>query len=108
MHTKAAQDHYTDDAKAYNNLPVDHATVKHSVAEYVNGQAHAKGIESFWNMLKRAHKGTFRKMSAKHPARYVAEFLDKHNVRTIRHVGPIKLLARSMTHERLKYQDLIA
>ena len=72
---------YTEDARAYNDLPFDHATVKHSVAEYVNGQAHTNGIESFWSMLKRAHKGTFHKMSAKHLARYVAEFQHKHNVR---------------------------
>ena len=47
----------------------------------MNGQAHTNGIKSFWNILKRAHKGTFHKMSPKHAGRYVAEFLDKHNVR---------------------------
>ena len=46
---------YTDDAPAYDGLPFTHATVKHSVAEYVNGMAHTNGIESFWSMLKRAH-----------------------------------------------------
>ena len=99
---------YTDDAKAYTNLPFDHATVKHSVAEYVNGQAHTNGIESFWSMLKRAHKGTFHKMSAKHLARYVAEFQDKHNVRKFGTLAQMQLLARGMIHKRLKYQDLIA
>ena len=99
---------YTDDAKAYNNLPFDHATVKHSVAEYVNGQAHTNGIESFWSMLKRAHKGTFHKMSPKHLHRYVGEFADKHNVRKFGTLAQMQLLARGMIHKRLKYQDLIA
>ena len=48
---------YTDDAKACTNLP-NHQAVKHSVAEYVRGQVHTNGIESFWATLKRAHKGT--------------------------------------------------
>ena len=47
---------YTDDATAYTHLP-NHESVKHSVAEYVRGQVHTNGIESFWSTLKRAHKG---------------------------------------------------
>ena len=42
---------YTDEAAAYKGLP-NHETVKHSVSEYVNGQAHTNGMESFWGMLK--------------------------------------------------------
>ena len=33
------------------------------------------------SMLKRAHKGTFHKMSPKHLQRYVDEFAEKHNIR---------------------------
>ena len=43
--------------------------------------ARTQGIESFWSMLKRAHKGTFYKVSPKHLDRYVTEFAGKHNVR---------------------------
>ena len=57
---------YTDDASAYKGMPFDHASVRHSVGEYVDGMAHTNGIESFWSMLKRAHKGVYHKMSAKH------------------------------------------
>ena len=49
---------YTDDAAAYEGIPNPHENVKHSASEYVNGMAHTNGIESFWSMLKRAHKGT--------------------------------------------------
>ena len=71
---------YTDDAPAYEGIPNPHETVKHSVSEYVNGMAHTNGIESFWSMLKRAHKGTFHKMSPKHLQRYINEFAGKHNI----------------------------
>ena len=48
---------FTDDASAYKGIPNPHEAVKHSVSEYVSGMAHTNGIESFWAMLKRAHKG---------------------------------------------------
>ena len=44
---------YTDEASAYESLPFDHATVKHSLSQYVKGDAHTNGIESLWSMLKR-------------------------------------------------------
>lgn len=38
----------TDDFKGYKHLTgYDHQSVKHSVGEYVNEQAHINGIESF-------------------------------------------------------------
>ena len=99
---------YTDDAKAYTNLPFDHESVKHSVSEYVRGQVHTNGMESFWSMLKRAHQGTFHKISPKHLGRYVAEFQDKHNVRPHDTLEQMQLLARGMVGRRLKYEELVA
>ena len=43
--------------------------------------AHTNGVESFWSMLKRAHKGTFHRLSVKHLQRYIDEFAGRHNVR---------------------------
>ena len=54
---------YTDEAAAYRGMPFEHEAVNHSVGEYVRGQAHTNGIESFWAMLKRAHKGTFHHLA---------------------------------------------
>ena len=99
---------YTDDASAYQSLPYHHESVKHSVSEYVRGQAHTNGVESFWSNLKRAHKGTFHKFSPKHLNRYVGEFVSKHNVRELDTLEQMATLARGMDHKRLKYQDLIA
>ena len=51
------------------------------VREYVHGQAHTNGIESFWAMLKRGYVGTYHQMSVKHLPRYVGEFAGRHNHR---------------------------
>ena len=73
---------YTDEFKIYRKLQgYEHDFVKHSVKEYVDEQVHINGMESFWLMLKRAHKGTYHKMSEKHLDRYVNEFVVRQNVR---------------------------
>ena len=104
--TNPAATVYTDDASAYDSLPFEHESVKHSVGEYVNGQAHTNGIESFWSMLKRAHKGTFHKMSVKHLQRYVNEFAGRHNIRGLDTIHQMSLIARSLDQKRLKYKEL--
>ncbi len=67
-HTAAAAVVYTDEHRSYTGLSpaFEHEAVSHSVGEYVRGQAHTQGIESFWSMLKRAHKGVYHKLSPKH------------------------------------------
>lgn len=97
---------YTDEATVYNSIPRPHEAVKHSVCEYVREQAHTNGVESFWSTLKRAHKGTFHKMSPKHLDRYVQEFAGKHNIRgqdTLEQMGHI---VREMNGKGLSYADL--
>ena len=54
---------HTDEHSSYQGLPSSHETVQHSVSEYVNGQAHVNGMESFWALLKRRYHGTFHHMS---------------------------------------------
>jgi transposase-like protein len=101
---------FTDEHSGYARLSAsyDHQTVKHSVGEYVNGQAHTNGIESFWSMLKRGYKGTYHKMSAKHLARYVTEFAGRHNVRDLDTLAQMVALARGLEGRRLRYDDLVA
>ncbi len=72
---------YTDEARAYAELPFNHETVIHSLSEYVRGVVHTNGIESLWFMIKRAHKGTFHKLLPKHLDRYVQEFASRYNLR---------------------------
>ena len=98
---------YTDEARAYEGLE-NHESVKHSVGEYVRGQAHTNGVESFWSMLKRAHKGTFHKLSPKHLQRYVNEFSGRHNIRELDTEDQMSELVYGMEQKRLRYADLIA
>ena len=99
---------YTDDAAAYKGMPFDHASVSHSVGEYVDGMAHTNGIESFWSMLKRAHKGTYHKISVKHLQRYVDEFSGRHGVRELDTREQMQSVVARMVGKRLTYRDLIA
>ena len=99
---------YTDDAKAYRGVEREHEAVRHSVSEYVNGMAHTNGIESFWSMLKRAHKGTFHKISPKHLQRYVSEFAGKHNVRDSDTLVQMRDTVAHLVGRNLLYRDLIA
>jgi transposase-like protein len=98
---------YTDEARAYETLPFEHESVKHSVSEYVRGQAHTNGVESFWSMLKRGYYGTFHKLSPKHLDRYVQEFAGRHNLREQDTIDMMGAVVLGMDGKRLKYEDLI-
>ncbi len=99
---------YTDDAKGYVGVRRRHATVRHSVGEYVKDQAHTNGLESFWSMLKRGHDGTFHHLSPQHLGRYVNEFANRHNVRRYDTIVQMRLIARRMLGKRLRYADLVS
>ena len=99
---------YTDEASAYDSLPFYHESVTHSVGEYVREMAHTNGIESFWAMLNRAHKGTFHKLSKKHLQRYVDQFAGKHGVRTMDTIHQMEAVVIQLVGKRLMYRDLTA
>ena len=98
----------TDEVSAYEGLPMPHEAVKHSVREYVRGNAHTQGIESFWSLLKRGYVGTYHKMSPKHMSRYVAEFEGRHNLREADTLDQMGAIVRGMGRKRLRYEDLPA
>ena len=107
-HVKPGAKVYTDDAAAYDGLSdYAHGSVKHSVGEYVNGCIHTNGVESFWSMLKRAHKGTFHKLSPKHLQRYVNEFAGCHNFRDLNTLEQMLIVAAGLAGKRLTYDHLI-
>ena len=103
---------YTDDATAYRGTGRAHETVKHSAKEYVRYLAgekiHTNGVESFWSMLKRAHKGTFHRLSVKHLQRYVDEFVARHNIREMDTINQMAHVAAGMIGRRLMYRKLVA
>ena len=99
----------TDDFKAYKKLEgYKHDIVKHSVGEYVKEQAHINGIESFWSMLKRAHKGTYHKISKKHLYRYVNEFVVRHNIREKDTIDQMEIIVAGLVGRRIMYKDLVS
>ena len=97
---------YTDEASAYEGMPRNHESVKHSVSKYVRDMAHTNGMESFWSMLKRGYQGTYHQMSPKHLNRYVAEFAGRHNIRDFDTVVQMSMMAKGMVGKRLRYKDL--
>ena len=101
---------FTDESTSYLGLIFhEHDSVNHSDGEYFNRKTGAgtQGIESFWAMLKRAHTGTFHKISPKHMERYVTEFAGRHNDRCSDTLEQMGNIVRGMVGRRLKYADLI-
>ena len=99
----------TDDHRGYLNMVgYKHFTVCHSVGEYVNGQAHTNGIESFWALLKRGYHGTHHFMSFKHLGKYVSEFAGRHNTRGLDTIEQMARMAQNMVGKNLKYKDLVS
>ena len=102
---------YTDGATAYEERE-NHEAVAHSAGEYVRYlkgvKIHTNGVESFWSMLKRAHKGVYHKLSAKHLQRYVAEFAGRHNIRELDTLAQMEHVVAGMIGRRLMYRDLVA
>ena len=97
---------YIDGEPAYASLP-RHEAVKHSIGEYVRGQAHTNGMESFWAMLKRGYTGIDHHMSPEHLGRYVAEFESRRNQHEDDTVDQMIMMVRGFDGKRRKYDDLI-
>ena len=104
---------YTDDTATARGIPdlfnrLQHESVNHSIGEYVRGQAHTNGVESFWSMLKRGYQGTYHKMSKKHLQRYVTEFAGRHNVRDLDTLEQMLAIADGMCGRALPWKILTA
>ena len=104
-HVEPGSRFYTDEGQWYSRLP-NRESVRHRIGEYVRGEAHTNGIESFWAMLKRAHKGTFHKISPKHLNRYVTEFVARHNLRDLDTIDQMREVVARMVGRRLMFREL--
>ena len=59
-------------------------------------------------MLKRAHMGTFHKLSVKHLQKYVNEFVVRHNIRTLDTMDQMAFVALALVGRKLKWKELIS
>lgn len=101
---------FTDDFKGYSGLKergYEHATVHHSLGEYVRGEAHTNGVESFWALLKRGYYGIYHRMSVKHLQKYIDEFSNRNNVRPMDTMDQINATINGLVGKRLTYKELI-
>lgn len=109
---------YTDQHRGYLGLgSYRQSAVNHGIGEYVRGNVHTNGIESFWAILKRAHYGIFHQLSKKHLHRYVSEFVFKANTKGLpafdKHakecgISTVRAHMAGMEGRRLTYKELIA
>ena len=71
---------YTDEHRGYWGLKeYAHTAVKHTLGQYVEGDAHTNSIESFWALFKRGYHGIYHWMSRKHLQAGVDEFVFRLN-----------------------------
>jgi len=98
----------TDEGRQYVGIGrrfASHQTVKHSLFEYVKGDASTNAVESFFSRLKRQLYGTHHAVSKKHLHRYVAEVAFKHNTRKLDDGERVLAALRMAEGKRLRYQE---
>ncbi len=100
---------YTDEHRAYYGLKDFRRTaVNHGRKQYVNGDCHTNGIESFWALFKRGYHGVYHHMSRKHMQRYVNEFASRNSTSSLGTIDCMGHTVSGMLGRRLSYKELIA
>jgi transposase-like protein len=87
---------------------VRHATVNHSIGEYVRGDVHTNTVESYFAIFKRGIYGTYHHVSPQHLKRYLAEFDFQYNFRSALGVEDEDRTTRVLSGivgKRLTYRD---
>ena len=100
---------YTDEHRSYIGLggTYNHQSVCHSEGEYVSGDIHTNGIESFWAILKRGYYGIFHHFTWKHLHGYLAEFETRWNMSNLQNGERMDALLGEISGLRLTYKGLI-
>jgi transposase-like protein len=98
----------TDEFKSYIGIGREfeggHRTVRHSVAQYVDGINHVNTVESFFALLKRGIHGTFHSVSKPHLHRYLSEFEFRYNWRKVDDGERTRQAIRGSEGKQLRYR----
>jgi transposase-like protein len=99
---------YTDELKSYTDLRASyiHRVINH-MKEYVHGEVHTNGIESFWALLKRTLKGTYIHVNPEHLQRYVNAQVFRFNTKDLHDTSRFVRTVRGTLGKRLTYKRLI-
>lgn len=101
---------YTDASRVYRPLADEykHASVDHSVNEYVRGRVSTNALENFWTLLKRGLHGTYVHVAPEHLFRYVDERAFTFNLRTFTDHERFQAVLSRISGRRLTWTDLTA
>ena len=106
-HTVSGALVYTDEHSGYDWVS-NHEVVHHGKKEYVVGNTHTNGIESFWSGIKRGYMGVYHWWSAKHLDKYLSEFTGRYNIRALDTLDQMACIVLGMKEKGLRYKDLVA
>lgn len=85
-----------------------HASVNHSIGEYVRGDVHTNTIEGYFSIMKRGITGVYHHVSPQHLKRYLAEFDFRYNERSALLVSDAERAAKAVkgvVGKRITYQQ---
>jgi len=101
---------YTDQWVGYRGLrDYKHDVVNHSAKEFVKGDCHTQGIDSFWALFKRGYHGIYHQMSRKHLHRYIDEFAFRLNRRAVEMRDVFSEVVSNIAgNGKLSYKELTA
>lgn len=100
---------YSDDggARVGREFP-NHASVNHSIGEYVRGDVHTNTIEGYFSIFKRGITGVYHHVSPQHLKRYLGEFDFRYNERTALNVSDAERAVKAVAGvvgKRLTYRN---
>lgn len=95
---------FTDEHPVYHNISkmLPHGIIRHK-SEYVRGEVHTQGIESYWAILKRGLYGTFHHVDAAYLPMYLPEFEFRYNRREITDAERFAALISQTSGRRLTW-----
>jgi transposase-like protein len=107
-HVEPQSSIYTDALPSYASMNhvYNHEFIDHSEA-YVRDRVHTNGLENFWNLLKRAIRGTYVAVDPMHLFRYVDEQAFRFNKRKGTDASRFAQAIQRVTGRRITYKELI-